>query len=824
MSILTQTDAQKAEFRAAMDASGVVDPVARALASGGALVGTTVECRTANFDATIKRIVTTGWTSPGDGGSAAYDRTTATLAAAGQNVWWFNAADGSRWQIAAGTVHFAPQFGLLGGDPRVAGSGGVDARPILNAALAAPMVSVLNIGQLEHFVSVPGNTDDGIIYVPSGKGLRGNSRSTSRITIMAVPLNSRNRPVQAIYFVDDQYGFVEDLTLDCARSGINGPDRDRISGVTIRAKLGDSRGTRVSRVTVKNARGYAFYLSADYNTTVQRKIRDQLTEDCLAINSGVPFEQTGNTQAIILNPIVDAVQTPDGAGGFVSSDGGAVIPCEAMYHQYGPISDIRIFDAKGFGKAGAGILTAAVDPYALNTVIYYNPDIVNDNTTAAAIVFGSVFNSIEYRVKNFQIIGGRLESTQATGVSLTRTDGVIRGTEMLGGTGAANGLGDGAGFSATTGSIVDLYGVKIFGNSNPSGTGAAFGLIAQGDAVIRWFGGGEAKAVGPTGLAIAVGGTVEIVNPIVRIPAAAGGSATVLDKADYPVSYLLARKNATPTVEQYVPVTEVITKDSAGLVYMGQALATGVTLASPGKVTIGGSGRALLLTSTNGNNYIEQGGLGSGTVYVRGFEGNFQVGNAFAGNFYLATGATSRWTVTSAGHFNPFVDNGYDIGSAALRARVLYAGTGTINTSDEREKTWRGAMTATERKAAKAIVAELGFYQWNDAVAEKGDDARLHFGARAQRVWQIMADHGLVDPLDANGLPGKTPYAFLCFDEWEAEYEDETREVEGEPDDEGNPTITYEPTGGRITVLEAGNRFGLREGQLTLFLVAALLS
>ena len=94
-------------------------------------------------------------------------------------------------------------------------------------------------------------------------------------------------------------------------------------------------------------------------------------------------------------------------------------------------------------------------------------------------------------------------------------------------------------------------------------------------------------------------------------------------------------------------------------------------------------------------------------------------------------------------------------------------------------------------RAGRRIIAELGFYQWNDAIAAKSAaDARYHFGVQAQRVWEIMADESLIDPIDAEGRPGATPYAFLCWDAW----------AEGD---------------------EAGDRFGIRPDQLALFLIAA---
>src|SRR3546814_5111475 len=116
----------------------------------------------------------------------------------------------------------------------------------------------------------------------------------------------------------------------------------------------------------------------------------------------------------------------------------------------------------------------------------------------------------------------------------------------------------------------------------------------------------------------------------------------------------------------------------------------------------------------------------------------------------------------------------------------------------EREKTWRGAPTAAELAAAKRIVAELGFFQWNEAIAEKGAaNARYHFGVRAQQVWAIMADEGLIDPI-VEGVDPDCKYAFLCWDGWAEERDDDDN-----------------------IVVADGDRFGIRTDQLELFLIAA---
>lgn len=208
---------------------------------------------------------------------------------------------------------------------------------------------------------------------------------------------------------------------------------------------------------------------------------------------------------------------------------------------------------------------------------------------------------------------------------------------------------------------------------------------------------------------------------------------------------------------------------------------------------------------------------------------------------------TSTWTdrilVNGSGHLHPGADNTANCGISGYRWANIYAANGTIQTSDERDKAWRGGPSESELRAGWRIIDELGFYQWKDAIEEKGaDGARLHFGVRAQRVWAIMAAAGLVNPIGEDGRPGKTPYAFLCFDEWADEFEDEVKTVrrtERVPVEEESPlldakgrrarkvkyrTVTIEkqqPTGRKLLKRAAGNRFGVRPDQLLLFLIAA---
>lgn len=158
---------------------------------------------------------------------------------------------------------------------------------------------------------------------------------------------------------------------------------------------------------------------------------------------------------------------------------------------------------------------------------------------------------------------------------------------------------------------------------------------------------------------------------------------------------------------------------------------------------------------------------------------------------YDAT-ADATLLVVDGTFVRPGGDNAQSLGVGFNRWSVIFSATGAINTSDTREKTWRSAASGAELRAASRIAAELGFFQWNDAIAKKGPDgARLHFGVRAQAAWTIMADEGLIEPLGPAGRPGDTPYAFLCWDAWADE-------------------------GGAVH-----DRFGIRLDQLALFLIAA---
>jgi hypothetical protein len=164
------------------------------------------------------------------------------------------------------------------------------------------------------------------------------------------------------------------------------------------------------------------------------------------------------------------------------------------------------------------------------------------------------------------------------------------------------------------------------------------------------------------------------------------------------------------------------------------------------------------------------------------------------------------------GAVGPGADNTQDLGEASLRWAVVRAGTGSINTSDAREKTDVAPLTSAELATAAELARAIGTYQWLSAVQAKGADARWHAGLTVQQAIAIMQSHGL-DPMR---------YGFICYDQWP-----ETPEVvnswpaqDAVLDDDGNAITPAVEAGSEITqqYRPAGDRYSFRHDELLLFI------
>lgn len=126
-----------------------------------------------------------------------------------------------------------------------------------------------------------------------------------------------------------------------------------------------------------------------------------------------------------------------------------------------------------------------------------------------------------------------------------------------------------------------------------------------------------------------------------------------------------------------------------------------------------------------------------------------------SGNFEIKAN-----TVTYSCTQRPNADNVYDYGSASFRGRTAYFGTGAINTSDDIHKPIKDAIPDSLLDAWEMVDWGTRF-KFDDAIAVKGEDgARWHFGLIAQRVEEVLAEHGI----DGFSL------GLLCYDEWEDQF------------------------------------------------------
>ena len=143
---------------------------------------------------------------------------------------------------------------------------------------------------------------------------------------------------------------------------------------------------------------------------------------------------------------------------------------------------------------------------------------------------------------------------------------------------------------------------------------------------------------------------------------------------------------------------------------------------------------------------------------------------------------------------------GVDLGSGTYLWDTLYATNGTINTSDANQKQQIESLSDAERAVALEIKSKVKRFKFNNAVAEKGDGARIHIGVIAQDVKAAFEKQGL-DP---------DQYGMFCRDTW--------YEVNGKKFDQVTGKNYTSESAGAIAV----TRLGVRYDELLAFIISAL--
>ena len=185
-------------------------------------------------------------------------------------------------------------------------------------------------------------------------------------------------------------------------------------------------------------------------------------------------------------------------------------------------------------------------------------------------------------------------------------------------------------------------------------------------------------------------------------------------------------------------------------------------------------------------------------------------------NIGIKSGVTGGTPVLfPCGNTGSVRDNAASWGYANGRWKEIFAVNGSINTSDRNEKQDIEALTDAEQRVAVACKGLLRKFRWIDAVAEKGDDARIHFGIIAQDLQAAFEAEGL----DA------ARYAMFTSNTW-WETQTEVAAIEATEDTEAvdayTRTDTYDTAGEAPEGATERTRLGVRYSELLAFIISAI--
>lgn len=160
--------------------------------------------------------------------------------------------------------------------------------------------------------------------------------------------------------------------------------------------------------------------------------------------------------------------------------------------------------------------------------------------------------------------------------------------------------------------------------------------------------------------------------------------------------------------------------------------------------------------------------------------------------------------------YYPTTTDKYTLGHSTLLWKEIYCSNATINTSDARLKSNASVIPDEVLDAWEDV--RLKVFQMNEALEEKGLQARWHSGVIAQEVQKAFMDHG-VDP---------TRYAFFCHDTWEASDNDDVITLEPEERDEFGNVTKSEVTEVIHHHQDAGDRYSIRYNEFLVIEAAYL--
>ena len=197
--------------------------------------------------------------------------------------------------------------------------------------------------------------------------------------------------------------------------------------------------------------------------------------------------------------------------------------------------------------------------------------------------------------------------------------------------------------------------------------------------------------------------------------------------------------------------SEAMRIDSSGKLLVGKTADDNTSVG----LVVNGNGYTKIVRSSataNANSVLQLNRLTTdGDILVLQKDGS-TVGSigAFSGDLFIGQGDAALRFNAGGNNATPYnvstgaaSDNFMDMGAASSRFDDIFATNGTIQTSDRNEKQDIEALSDAEQRVAVACKGLLRKFRWKDAVAEKGDDARIHFGIIAQDLQDAFAAEGL---------------------------------------------------------------------------------
>ncbi|WP_188477258.1 tail fiber domain-containing protein [Primorskyibacter flagellatus] len=205
-------------------------------------------------------------------------------------------------------------------------------------------------------------------------------------------------------------------------------------------------------------------------------------------------------------------------------------------------------------------------------------------------------------------------------------------------------------------------------------------------------------------------------------------------------------------------------------------------------------------------------------------------GTGFAPIAQIHMDSVHRLSIDKNGVLHPASDGGVDLGRSSHRFEDIFSQNGVSTTSDGRLKEQIEELDDVLMQVAATLKTLMKRWKWRSAVAEKGDDARWHFGWIAQEAIQVFTDAGL----------DWREYGVFTFDEWweadvrtlpiydmilEEQDDDEPDEVLVEPEVIVRMTFTTEAQALEATydpeTVQRCDRYGVRKDELLALVIAA---